>query len=115
MNPTAIVLLQILTGIGLLAHGIPKLLDLRSTLKWFAKQGYGVIVGAFVTAVETVGAFMLIVGLFPRIVSIFIALTMLGAMFHHWKSRDPFRDGWESSYLYFVISIVLILTGLGWV
>lgn len=115
MNPTAIVLLQILTGLGLLAHGVPKLLELRQTMKWFAKQGYGVIVGVFTALVETLGAFLLIVGLFPRIVAGFVAITMLGAMFHHWRNKESFTGGWEASYLYFVTSIVIVLTGIGWV
>lgn len=115
MEYIAIIVLQVLTGVGLLAHGIPKLLDLRSTMSWYARQGYGAIAGVFSTLAETVAAFMLIVGLFPRIAAAFIGVNMIGAMFHHWKQRDEFQHGWEPAYLYLVACIVIVLAGVGWI
>ena len=110
----AIIVLQILAGAGLLAHGIPKLMHLNSTLKWFSKQGYGVIIGAYTVALETIGAFLLIVGIFPRVVAALIALNMVGAMFDHWRRKESFDGGWEPAFLYFSMCIVIVLGGVGW-
>ena len=108
------VLVQILLAAGVLAHGIPKLMSLQATLKFFHKQGYGYAVGAYTVFTETVVAFLLLVGVFPRIMAVLLAMNFLGAMFHHWRNKEPFDGGWEVAFLYFGLSVVVVLAGNGW-
>lgn len=110
----AIVVLQVLTGLGLLAHGIPKLTNLKGTMQFTASQGFTQAAGLYAALVESVGAFLLIIGVFPRVMAALIALNMLGAMTSHWKNKDDFDGGWEPAYLYFSAAIVIVLAGAGW-
>lgn len=113
LNP--IILLQVLTGLGMLSHGVPKISNMNNTLSWFKKQGYPAFFGVIAAVVESIGALLLIIGILPRIMATLIAMVMLGAMYHHWRNKEGFRDGWESSYLYFVASVVIAISGTGWV
>lgn len=111
VNP--LLVLQILTGASLFfGHGLPKLKDTSGTLKWFKKQGYGHLGGVVAIAVEGFASLLLILGIFPRIMAGLIAITMLGAMVHHWKGRESFKDGWESAFLYFIASVVVLIGGV---
>ena len=113
LNP--IILLQIFTGVGLLAHGIPKMRDLPGTLAWFKKHGYGEVLGMMVTLVETFGSAFLILGIIPRIMAVKIGIVMFGAMMHHWRYKEGFRGGWEEAYLYFIACVVIVASGgVGW-
>lgn len=114
MAINAIIVLQVLTGLGMLFHGIPKLLDLRGTMKWARKNGFGSVGGVIAAFGESIGALLLILGIFPRIMAGILALLMLGAMMYHWKNREGFKDGWEAAYLYFMACLVIILGGTGW-
>lgn len=106
------IVLQFLVGSSLfLGHGLAKVKDVAGTLAWFRKQGFGTLGGIWAVLTEGVASVLLALGLFPRVMAALILFTMLGAMLFHWRSKDPFKDGWEVSYLYFVAMIAIILGG----
>ncbi len=111
----SIILLQVLMGFGMLAHGAPKFRNLSRVARDFARMGYSESLAYVVAWVEVVTSIMIILGVFARLAAGVLSFLMLGAMFHHWKDRDPFKGGWEPAFLYFICCLVILLSGFSWI
>jgi len=98
-------------------HGIGKLARGSSSWEWLGEAalsligiefGY-IIFGFFAALSEGVFSWLVILGLFTRIASIFIMVTMFFAGFYHLAQGDSP----ESAFIYFTIYLVVFILGSG--
>jgi putative oxidoreductase len=104
-------LLRIFAGIGLMTHGIAKIPPSEKFIESVGNLGFpapqAFAWGAGLS--EFAGGALLILGLFTRPVSFFIAFTMATAAFLRHAS-DPF-DVKEKALLYFFIALAFLFMG----
>ncbi|NUN09755.1 MAG: DoxX family protein [Ignavibacteriaceae bacterium] len=96
------------------AHGLPKLQRILAggELKFPDPIGLGTTASLYLAMLTELGASLLVMlGLFTRINSLFLAFTMFVAGFIQHAS-DPFKQK-ELALLYLTIYIMLIFTGPG--
>jgi putative oxidoreductase len=104
-------LLRIFAGIGLMTHGITKIPPSEKFLEGVTGMGFP-MPQAFAWAAglsEFAGGALLILGLFTRPVSFFIAFTMATALIGQHRS-DPFATQ-EKAFLYFFIALAFLFMG----
>lgn len=115
LNDFGLLVLRSTFGIIMLAaHGYPKLLKLMSgnEIKFFDPLGIGKTFSFILaTSAEFVGAALLTLGIFSRLSSLSLAITMFVAAFIY-HANDPFK-GQEKAILFFAGYVVLFLTGPG--
>jgi putative oxidoreductase len=104
-------LLRIFAGIGLMTHGVGKVPPSEQFVGGVANMGFP-LPSVFAWAAglsEFAGGALLILGLFTRPVSLFVAFTMLVAVVGvHWN--DPFARK-EMALLYFFIALAFLFMG----
>jgi putative oxidoreductase len=120
---TALLLLRLLVGLYLFAHGAQK------AFGWFGGAGFTSTLGhvggpmrhrpAWLWGVslvlgETVGGLLTLLGLGSPLGPLAIAATMVGATAQHW-SKGPWgqRGGYELPLTYLVVAVALALAGPG--
>jgi putative oxidoreductase len=121
MIDVAILLLRIVVGIVIVAHGVPKLFWKRKILdkKW--RQDYRFPIGTvlFTGILQTAGGLAIIAGVFTQIAAVVLLLTMLVATYVSiWIHREPFPTtpdgkGWDINFMLIGTLLVLILVGDG--
>ena len=121
MIDVAILILRIVVGIVIVAHGLPKLFWKRKVLdkKW--RQDYGFPIGSvlFTGIVQVAGGLAIIVGVFTQFAALILVLNMLVATYISiWVHREPFPTtpegkGWDINFLLIGALVVLILLGDG--
>lgn len=120
MDEIAILLLRLVVGFTLVAHGFPKFKK-RKVLDHKWKHEYGLPVGSVVlTAISQVtGGLAIMAGIFTPIASVLLALNLLVATWVSiWKHHEPFLSlpegkGWDVNLLLVGALIVLALLGDG--
>jgi putative oxidoreductase len=104
-------LLRIFAGFGLMTHGAGKVPPQPRFVEGVAAMGFP-MPELFAWAAglsEFVGGALLILGLFTRPVSFFIAFTMATALIGR-HLNDPF-DAQEKAFLYFFIALAFLFMG----
>ncbi|PJZ46167.1 DoxX family protein [Leptospira brenneri] len=119
-------LLRLVLGLVILPHGLQKLAGMfggygySATLDFFKSEGIPYAVGFLVIVAESFGALGLILGLFTRISSFGIGLTMIGAaiyvrkngFFMNWFNQQA-GEGFEYHILAIGIAVILMVAGGG--
>ena len=112
-------MLRLTLGVMVLFHGIEKIINGISGVKYLTKSAglpeflaYGVYVG------EVVMPILIILGLYARVASTFVAFTMFMAIFLAYgdslfELNKHGAPAFELPFLYFVLSISLFLLGPG--
>lgn len=110
----ALFVLRVAAGAMLLTHGIPKLVHFTNTIKWIRSQGIPLpfISTIGVTAAETIGALLIILGVYTQWVALIIAGSMAVAVLTHLRAKNTFKQ-MEDAALYLVIFVVLASAGGG--
>ena len=118
---------RITVGIIILPHGLQKLLGLyggygfSATLDFFTTMGIPKIIGFLIISGESIGAFLLIIGLLGRISALGLILIMLGAifmvhmqygLFMNWFGNQA-GQGYEFHLLVIGLSLIVLLKGSG--
>jgi len=116
-----ILILRIVVGIVMAAHGVPKLLWKREfyNKKW--KKEYGFPLGSVVATgiVQIVGGLLIIVGLFTFWSALVITINLLVATYISiWNHKEPFLStpegkGWDLNFLLHLALIALMFFGDG--
>ena len=109
-----LLILRLFAGVTmLLAHGLPKLSRYSSLTETFPDPlGVGSHLSLILAlSSEVVFAALLAAGLFTRISSLSLIVTMAVAFFLH-HGADPFKDK-ELSFMYMGMYLALFLTGPG--
>ncbi|HEU5462078.1 MAG TPA: DoxX family protein [Nitrososphaeraceae archaeon] len=104
--------LRIITGIGFMIHGLPKLQDIPNTQNSFMNMGLPPELAIIIGLLEFIGGLAILLGVFTRIAAGLLAINMIGAILLV-KLSKGFIDGYELDLLYLAIMISLILTGPG--
>ncbi|MBU6500213.1 MAG: DoxX family protein [Patescibacteria group bacterium] len=111
----SLLIVRIVLGVIFVAHGWPKLKNLKATSAGFSKMGFkpGVFWGPLVALVEFFGGLALIAGFYVQPV----ALIFIGEFFviNLWKifKRQPLVGGWEFDLLILAVAISLLTLGGG--
>jgi putative oxidoreductase len=115
LTAVALLWLRLITGAGMLFHGIPKIFGGRMPrfTKTVESMGFPQPeIFAWAAALsETAGGLLLILGLFTRPAALFIIVTMLvAALIRH--ADDPFRVK-ELPLAYAAMALTLLIAGAG--
>lgn len=90
------------TEIGKLAHDA----DMR---QFFVQSGYPVWFLYFIIAAETVGAISLLLPKKTLPAALSLAAIMLGAIYTHYRNRDPFSDSLEALHLLVLLACIVVI------
>lgn len=128
-NSAAGLFLRLALGIVMLAHGLQQTFGLFGGIGIKAKIGYYTgtfhipwIIALLGVLTVSVGAFLLIIGLWSRIMAFFISIFLLTAFslvhvhngfFMNWEGRKA-GEGFEYHILGIGIAIAIMIYGSGW-
>ncbi|MBI2639644.1 MAG: DoxX family protein [Candidatus Sungbacteria bacterium] len=116
----AALILRLVLGLAFIVHGYPKLFNREArtgTAGWF--DSIGIRPGKFWIIVSGVAEFFggiaVLLGFYTQIAAVFIAISMLVAM---WKAKwgkvgFTVQGGWELDLAYFAMAAALIFLGAG--
>lgn len=98
-----------------LAHGLPKIKNLKGTGEWMASIGIkpGLFWATVVGLTETVGALCIALGLGTHLVAIAFVIDMIVAMSWRIRSGHPFVHGYEIDFLLLATALFLATNGGG--
>lgn len=121
-------ILRITLGVVMLAHGLQKAFGWFDGYGWEGSMGYFTgtvglpsILGAFIILIESLGAFLLILGFAGRINAVLVGAVILGALFvdhlpngfyMNWFGNQK-GEGFEFDLLFLAISSFITINGSG--
>jgi putative oxidoreductase len=110
-----IALLRVALGIILLAHGWPKIKDLKTTAVSFEGMGFrpGGLWGTIAAVVEFFGGVLLITGLFTRFTAFVVFGQFIVILIWRLRRRDPLVGGFELDLLMLVAALTILTLGPG--
>lgn len=126
-NSYSLLLLRITLGVVMGAHGVQKAFGWfggygwNNTIGYFNSVGLSDFFGALVILVETLGAFLLIIGFAGRINAAAMAVVMVGAFvidhlpngfYMNWFGGTR-GEGFEFDILFWAIALVITFNGSG--
>lgn len=113
-NDLGILALRVVLGLILIAHGWPKLKNLKATKEAFVGMGFrpGMFWALMIGIIEFVGGLALFIGFLPQVAAIFVALQFLIIIFTV-KRGKKLIDGYEFDLLILVAALLLITAGGG--
>ena len=100
-----LLLVRIGLGVIFLVHGLQKFMNLEQTVQFFGMIGLAAFFTYLVAAVELLGGAAMILGLFPRIAGVLLAIVMIFAIYLV-KLKMGFSGGYE-------FDLMLLLAALG--
>ncbi len=109
-------IIRVVLGITFFIHGFVKFQGgIENTVGWFESIGIPGFAAYGVAIVELVGGIMLVLGLFSRIVSIFFAIVMAGAIVKVKLSIGFLGDGQMAGYeldlAFLAMAVMLAISG----
>ena len=98
-----------------LAHGMPKLRNLKNTWQMFEGMGFrpGRVWGTLVAILEGVGGTFLLLGILTQYIALLLAIQMAVAFFWRIKKRHAFINGYELDLVLIAGLLVLVTQGSG--
>lgn len=110
----ALFILRVAAGAMLFTHGIPKLLRFKNTVQWIRSQGIPLpfLSTIAVTSAETIGAVLIILGVYTQWAALVLVGSMSVAVLTHLRAKESFKQ-MEDAALYLVIFLVLAIAGGG--
>lgn len=111
----ALLALRLAVAAIFLAHGWPKLKNLKGTQEWFGSVGFkpGWLWGTYVALLETVGALMLILGFGTQAAAFLLAGQMAVAALWKKKMGKGLADGYELDLSLAAACLILATMGGG--
>ncbi len=104
------------SGIMIVEHGLPKLLNPARFIEGLASKGFPApdILGYMAISAETLFPLLVILGLYTRVSAFIAAGNMFVAAFlsHMIMSGDPFSK-WEKALLYMIVFLFITIAGPG--
>ena len=110
----AFLILRLVLGAVMLAHGLPKVTDFPGTAGGFEHMGVPVptLAAASAAVVEVGGGVFILLGIAVDIVGLLFAVDMLGAIVFV-AHKNGFTGGWEFEFTLLCIAVALALAGPG--
>lgn len=105
----AVLGLRIMVAAIFLAHGVPKLKNLRQTAENFSAMGFypGVFWGTVIAFLEVIGGSALLLGVFAQLFAALFAVEMLVAACWKMRRGQGFIGGYELDVLLAAASLML--------
>ena len=109
----ALVLLRLVLGLIFIAHGWPKIKDLKTTAQNFAAMGFrpGKLWGSLVASVEFLGGILFILGLFTQVAALILAIEFIVIMIWKLKTKQKLVGGYELDLI--LLAALLVLASMG--
>jgi putative oxidoreductase len=107
--------LRLVLGVILMAHGWPKIKNMRQTAHNFNDMGFrpGMLWGMVVAFLEFFGGILLLLGLGVRTISFFLLIQFVVIIIWKLVKRMPFVGGWEFDFVILAVSATLLAFGPG--
>jgi putative oxidoreductase len=120
LAPYGALLLRVSMGVLFIAHGVylkAMVFGMAGAAKFFASMGLPEWFAWVVMLYETIGGLMLILGVFPRAVAVFLGLHLLVAAYlghaaNGWNFSNK-GGGWEYPVFWAIACFALALIGSG--
>ena len=108
-------LVRLVFGLIFIAHGWPKVKNLKTTSQNFEAMGFkpGGFWGTVVALVEAIGGLAIIVGFYAQVAALLLAVNMLVAMFWKISRKQGLVGGFEFDLLLLVVALLLATGGAG--
>jgi len=100
-------LIRAFAGFALVAHGLPKFMDLGGSAATLQEIGYwpGMFWAVAVALTETVGGLFLGIGFLTRLVCLPILIFLVNAVSYHWQFGYYWNDGGIEMPLFWAIVV----------
>lgn len=87
LAPVTELLIRLVAGLSLVAHGVPKFMALSQAAAYFEKTGYapGMFWALAVGLTEVVGGLCLAAGFLTRLVCVPVLIFLITAVTYHWQ------------------------------
>lgn len=110
-----LLILRVIFGLIFIVHGWPKLSNIKKTWVDFDAMGFkpGIFWGTIVAFLETIGGFLLILGLITQLMALLLAFQMIVATVWKLKNKARFVGGYELDIILIAIGIALAVLGPG--
>ena len=110
-----LLLLRIVFGAIVIAHGFPKLKNLKETSLNFSNMGFrpGVLWGTLVALLESLGGIALVLGLMTVPLAMLFMMEFFVIVIWKLAKHGAFVGGWEFDLLLFAAAAVLFFSGAG--
>jgi putative oxidoreductase len=117
-NPdVALLLLRVVLGIVMLAHGVPKLLHFSGIVQGFGNMGIPAasLAAVFATIAEAGGGVLMLLGVLTDVAGVLFAIDMLGAIIfvHAAKGFSAGNGGYEFPLVLLTMALAIALMGPG--
>jgi len=111
----ALLLVRVVVGLIFLAHGWPKLANLRTTWQNFEFMGFkpGIFWGTIVALVETFGGLLMLTGWYVEYAGILLTADMFVATLWKLKRGQKLVGGYELDLLVMSASFLMATLGPG--
>ena len=112
----ALLALRVILGVILIAHGWPKIKDLRATAGNFENMGFkpGIYWGSIAATVEFFGGILIIAGFLTQLVAALVAIQLVVATwFLRFKLNKWLVGGYEFELLLIATALALVTLGGG--
>jgi putative oxidoreductase len=109
----ALLALRLVVGGILIAHGIPKLRDLKKTAIDFGQMGFkpGALFGSMAAFLEFFGGIAVLIGFMLQPVAAILVIEFIVILTWRMSKKHSFIGGWELDIL--ILGSVLLLASLG--
>lgn len=110
----ALLALRLALGVILIAHGYPKLRNLKGTAEWMGSVGLrpGIVFAGIAVAVEVFGGLALIVGFATQLVALLVLVQFLAIILTVNRMKG-LKGGYEFDLLIAAAAALLATTGSG--
>ena len=112
----ALLVLRMVLGAVMLAHGLPKVTGFAGTASFFASAGipFPTLAAAYAATVEVGGGILILLGVAVDIVGLLFAFDMMSAIaFVHLKNGFTGQGGYEFPLTLLAVAVGLALAGPG--
>ena len=108
-------LLRVVFASIFLAHGWPKLKNLKSTHESFNAMGFrpGILWGTIVAILEPLGGLLILLGIWTQLFALLLAIQMLVATLWKISKKQGLVGGYELDLLLVVAGLILATMGGG--
>jgi putative oxidoreductase len=114
LQPLALLVLRIVIGVIMVAHGYPKVTGISHTMQMVSGLGLPGWTAYLSAAAEFFGGILLLLGLFTRCASFAVLIDMAVAIWKvHWKHGLRGDGGYEFPLALAAIAFALIFLGAG--
>lgn len=114
-SDTAILILRLVLGALLIAHGLPKLRNLKKTAEGFEQMGFkpGALFGGIAGFLEFFGGIAVAVGFMVQVFAALFVIEFIVILIWRISKKHNFVGGWELDLLILGSALLFLSIGAG--